>query len=289
MKIHPLAYSAFKRAAKIRRLVKNPSVARVIDIVFARCGFDRVKIGRDVLYLDPLDRGVAWPLLSKGIYEPFETAVIARLLKKGMFFADVGANIGYYTLLASRIAGADGLVAAFEPEPANFALLEKNIRSNGLTNVRAFQKAAGDRRGNIPLYLSSDNFGDHRVYDSENGRKNIMVEICRLDDFVPQFTDRAPDLVKIDVQGAEPLVFEGLRGLVEKNPGMMILLEFWPYGMTAAGFSPESFLVKLRSAGFRLHALDPRTGTISSSGDGEIINLCPGEKHVNILCTRDNF
>ncbi len=87
------------------------------------------------LHFDPKDRVMSHYLLEDRAWEPVETEALRQELRRGDVVVDVGANIGYYTILASRLVGEGGKVYAFEPEPDNFAMLQKNLKANGCTNV----------------------------------------------------------------------------------------------------------------------------------------------------------
>ena len=112
-------------------------------------------------------------------------------------FWDIGANIGYFTVLMANLVGSSGKIFSFEPEPLNFKILQKNIEQNHLENVVLEQSAVGDTDGKIKLYLSNTNSGWHKVFptqfvDYEVSDKNIDVNICSLDKaFSNQKIDRS--------------------------------------------------------------------------------------------------
>jgi FkbM family methyltransferase len=134
-------------------------------------------------------------------YESYETELILRQLEVGDVVVDVGANIGYYTILLADKIGKTGKVYAFEPDKINFEILLKNIKENNLKNIEAINVAIGSKRGKLKLHKSKDNFGDHKLYGSD---KDIeKVKIIRLDDYLKNFKI---DLMKVDTQGWEPEV-----------------------------------------------------------------------------------
>ena len=145
------------------------------------------------LYLDPVD---SLRLSSPGTYEPYTAEVISRVLKKGDTVLDIGANIGYFTLIYANQVGNNGKVYAFEPSPQNYSLLNKNITANGYKNVVVEQKAVSDQSSPIQFYLSLRNNGQHSFFNTHGDRKSIKVESVRLDDYFPPNT--AVDFIKID-------------------------------------------------------------------------------------------
>ena len=175
-------------------------------------------------------------LVRQQTYEPKVSALIIDLLRPGDVVIDVGANIGWHTVLAAECVGAGGTVYAFEPDPANFAALDANCEANGLTQVVRRRCAAGDRACEGLLWTSTENFGDHRMYAVPGEtRPCVSAKIAALDDD-PGTRLTGLRLVKIDVQGYEPKVLRGMTGLAERfRPALA--MEFWPHGIAAAGDS----------------------------------------------------
>jgi FkbM family methyltransferase len=222
------------------------------------------------------DRFITPTLRHQGLWEPAETAYLAWRLQPGMTFVDVGANIGYFTLLASGRVGDHGRVVAFEPDPASFALLRHNVRRNGRANVDALPWAVGARSGRTRLHLSRRNRGDHRIYPSEERRRSLAVPQVALDG-LPLL--RAPlDVVKVDVQGAEEGVIRGMEGLIAGSPGLVMTVEFWPYGLHRYGSDPGQLLDYYRSVGFALEALYPGEPFPRPLDQGELLEACPAER-----------
>jgi FkbM family methyltransferase len=143
-------------------------------------------------------------LAGAGVWEAGETANLVELLQPGMTFLDVGAHVGYYSVIAGKIVGPLGLVIAFEPEPRNFELLTANTWQNGLTNVVCFPWAVSDITGFVELYASGPNTGDNRIFASGEALSRTPVRSVALD----SLSILRPPLhvVKVDVQGAEEAV-----------------------------------------------------------------------------------
>lgn len=168
---------------------------------------------------------IAPTLARYRLWEPAETALFLRLLRAGDRVVDVGAHVGYFTVLFSRLCGRDGFVHAFEPEPANYRLLRANLLVNDCRNVEALELAVSDAAGKEGLFLSPCNGGDHRLYPGE-GRARCEVRTITLDDALGE---QRVDFVKIDAQGAEPRILRGMRGLVARERQQLgVLAEFAP-------------------------------------------------------------
>jgi FkbM family methyltransferase len=156
---------------------------------------------------------------SDGIYEPAETDLVSTILRPSMTFVDVGANIGWYTLLAATKVGTEGRVLAFEPEPENCRLLLESIRLNGFRNVVLMQTCLYNKKGRNVLWLDPENLGAHSlIKDSYLERqKSIEVDTNTLDDALTELAINYVDVLKIDVEGAEPQVLEGAERLIKKG------------------------------------------------------------------------
>ncbi len=210
------------------------------------------------MFLNPDDRKITPLMLFYRAWEPKETRWFVQGLREGDLVVDVGANVGYYTLIASRIVGPEGRVYAFEPDPVSFALLERNVRLNGLSNVVLEPKAVSNVPEPIRLYLAPENKGDHRIYQpSGEDRPFVDVDAVVLDEY---FADRRADIdfVKIDTQGAEIVILRGMRKILQQSRGLRMALEIWPGALADFGHEPQELLDILQSAGFRLFGLDGR-------------------------------
>ncbi len=200
------------------------------------------------------DRYISWAIRNLGVWEPLETRLVCHVLERGDTFVDVGANLGWFAVMAAYCVGRDGAVFAIEPEPRNFDLLRHNLELNHLEQVVALRAAAGASEGAALLHRSADNLGDHRLYASPGVGDPIEVEQIRLDRIL-ESVDRPLDLVKIDCQGAEPAVLEGLgQRLYEDQP--MLILEFWPFGLEASGVGTARFFELLGTLEGELFVID---------------------------------
>lgn len=170
--------------------------------------------------------------VALGKYEPYETELILREAKKGDVVIDVGANIGYYTILLADKVGPSGKVYAFEPDSKNFEILEKNIEINKLSNVILIKAALSSQKGVKKLYRSTENYGDHRMFGKEKKRGSEEIKTMKLDDFLEN-KEKKVDFLKIDTQGWEPAVIDGAKEIIKKNKPT-IFFEYSPKSYKAA-------------------------------------------------------
>jgi FkbM family methyltransferase len=188
---------------------------------------------------------------ASGLYESDVTALVEGSLKNGMTVVDLGAFCGYYTLLASRLVGPSGHVYAFEPDPANYAYLVRNIQANACGNVVAINKAASNRNGKAILVLEKD--ADHHWLSSSpcvGSGAFIEVPTLSLDAFFVGEGWPSVDLVKIDIEGSEEAALEGMRELSSRNPNMRLIMELnWP-AMHRAGVGRGEMVAALTELGF---------------------------------------
>ena len=200
-----------------------------------------------------------------------------------MTFLDVGANLGYYTALAARAVGPNGRVLAVEPDPDSFGYLEQTIAANAVGNVQAFPVAASDAPATLPLYISTDNRGDNRLYASGEDRPQVEVAARPLDALLRENKIDTVDLIKIDVQGYEPKVISGLRETITSSPNLTLLTEFWPQGIDEAGEDANEFLQTLRELGLTLHELQPDGSLAELTDDTDLIARHQGRRYTNLI------
>jgi len=243
-----------------------------------------VKVYGHRILADKYDRYLSLWLRRFGLAEAEECKLISQLCRPGMSVVDVGANLGFYSLLLARHVGPAGRVWAFEPDPANFAMLQRNVKANGYTNIETVNKAVGVATGKDRLYVSDIHTGDHRTYPSAESRQSVPVEVVALDDFFPP--DQRIDLVKMDIQGSEGKALEGMKRILSSHPDLTILMEFWPMGLRQAGSVPEKVLEGLLGRGWKIDVFDERTGMIQAlESPSRLAESLAGNHYTNILVT----
>jgi FkbM family methyltransferase len=225
-------------------------------------------------------------LATREIYEPFETALFKKELKAGQTVLDIGANIGYYTLIAAKLVGPGGKVYAFEPDPDNFALLKRNVAANGYANVVLVNRAVSDKNQTARLFINKTNKGDHRLYDSKDGRPSIPVQTIRLDDFFEKL-DKKIHFIKMDIQGSEARALNGMKGLIRKNRALSLVTEFSPGSLKLNGQNPRKYLETLRNLGFKLREIAEKDGILRPANPQRLLALSDDSNvYTNLLGTK---
>lgn len=163
-----------------------------------------------------------------GVYEEDVTRFVARISRPGWTVLDVGANAGYYSLLATDLGGAGSRAFAFEPNPRMVDLLRRSAALNPNASVEIVQAACGDHDGHVSLSVSPDphNTGLTTVRETLEGPQPAQVALLRLDDFCASRKLR-PDLIKIDVEGAEADVLYGAERLLRSGCPPHVVCELW--------------------------------------------------------------
>jgi FkbM family methyltransferase len=183
--------------------------------------------------------------------ERYEAKMIRRLLDKGEIFWDIGANIGYFSLLAAATLQQSGQVIAFEPGRVAYARLMDNIALNPFGNITAFNLAVTDREGEAALYLAAETAdGCASLYGA--GPEVTAQESCRtvsLDGFAPSHALPGPDFIKIDVEGAELFVLRGAREMLAVSRPLL-LVEMKAETLAASGTDKHEIQELLAGYGY---------------------------------------
>jgi FkbM family methyltransferase len=207
-------------------------------------------LDRFKMYVDTRDIGLAPHLLIGGHWEIWISKLFCDLLRPGMTVVDVGANFGYYTMLAAAETHLDNHIHSIEADPYNFEILNKNVEVNGYQQiVKTYNCAALDKRREVTLRQFRNHFGSNSIFsDPADPRiaNSVQVQGIPLDDLIPS----PVDLIKIDAEGCEPLIFEGMQELIRRSPNIQILMEFAP-NMIRGTVDPLEFLNRIRLAGLK--------------------------------------
>ncbi|HVX02494.1 MAG TPA: FkbM family methyltransferase [Nitrososphaera sp.] len=232
---------------------------------------DKYRIQGSWMYVDDRD---SMQLTKYGIYGPEQTSFIKSLVKSDYVCLDIGANIGYFTLIMAKQAK---LVHAFEPEPRNFDILQKNIVLNNIQNVTLYNSAVSSEASDrATLHLCSMNRGMHRLYQSHWCKEGtVQVQTLRIDDHIQQ-----ADFIKMDIEGAELGALRGMKKMLES--GTTLLMEFHPPSIVEYGADPGDVYDFMKSLDYSVE-IPGRNEDVSLQELERIANEKAG---TNILCRR---
>jgi FkbM family methyltransferase len=216
-----------------------------------------------------------------GHWEPQEESLLRQLVQSGCRFLDVGANIGWFSILAAQIA-PNVEIDAVEPMPRSLQALRMNLWTH-VPGALIHPVALGDRRSVVAMEEAPHNPGDARVMPAAE-TATVLVASISGDEL---FEGRAFDVIKVDVQGFELDVLTGLQATIDRSPGLKCVVEFQPSALTDRGQSPQSTLEAYRSMGFAVHA--SVSDRLQPMSDDEILATCASAGaigFVNLLLTR---
>tara|TARA_B110000495_G_scaffold160861_1_gene145344 strand:+ start:56 stop:1132 length:1077 start_codon:yes stop_codon:yes gene_type:complete len=246
---------AIKKQKKISNLtISNPIISKTT-------------LDEHTIFLNPNDKVCIETYADVDSYDPGSTAILKKLLKKDMNVINIGANIGYFTLLAAREVGPQGKIFAFEPFPKTVELLQKNVDVNGYSNVDVVPMAVSDKTGTAKLALKPDSthnfisndiseYGTIDVPLTLNQRRNFIskydtidVPLTTIDEYIK---NQKIDFVIMDAEGHEPLILNGMAKTLEKNPHIQIITEYNPYTLEVAGNTGEKFIEIMENLEFNI-------------------------------------
>lgn len=178
-----------------------------------------------------------------GCWEPDEKQFLENHVRKGMLVVNVGANVGYTSLVLSSLVGKKGLVVAIEPDLLNYNLLCQNLKTNNARNVIAANCACSDANGTTRLSISPDNAGDHRTVDIA-GRDSVEVTALTLDTIFAHGSK--PQAIICDAQGYDHIIIRGGKKIIKKSVEFFTV-EFWPDGIGEVGDRAEDVFTDYQS------------------------------------------
>lgn len=230
---------------------------------------------------------VSLDLSRRGIFEKTITNYVKSNVKEGQHVIDIGANIGYYSVLFSGLVGSNGKVFAFEPEKSNFEILKKNLLVNNIKNVIAENMAVSDKNGKAKLYMSKI-AGQHKIYHPKSDIVKIEdTNTITIDTYLTNnnIEPRKISLVKIDVEGVEFAVVEGMKSILA-NDAITIILEFSPKLMIEFGKDPSELIKILTQYGFEIFLVDEKNNKISKTHPDLILSEINNIGTPYLICTK---
>lgn len=237
------------------------------------------------LHVDPTDYAVGHTVARTGAYEPHVCAALRSVLGRDATFVDVGANIGWFSMLGASLVGRGGRVVAIEPNPLNVALAQRSAAENGFGNVEVLAVALAEQPQAVALETDGSN---GRVIPIDGPPEapvpaSFVVPAYPLDDVLERLDVGRVDVMKIDVEGAEPLVIRGAaRTLKDSLP--VLISEFYPLALDSSPWgSARAYLDMLRGLGYELSVIG-HDGADNATDDMIMaLAAAPGEDHVDLL------
>lgn len=214
-----------KEGAMIKKIIIN-FFRSIVDLFLSDDGLIRRKIGSHIMYLDPKDSGISSELkrMINGEVErePAFMKILRNEVQPGMVVMDLGANLGYVSLIMAEIVGSSGKVYAIEPNPHNYKILNKNISTNQYADIIfPFQMGISNKDGMMDFYISDKtNLGG--MMSSKHTKGSIQVKIKTLDTFLKD--KEIPNFIKMDIEGHEVEVLDGMYNVAKKTVNSMKIL-----------------------------------------------------------------
>lgn len=225
------------------------------------------------MYTNPNDLGVSLGSLNGRNASDFEGEIgyFSKIVKPGQTVLDIGANIGFFTLLFARMVGPTGRVYSFEPGPLSINLLRANIILNGYDNIVTTEHAAvSNQSGEVSLFVCQTGESDNRIggaVGAIDDRVEMKVRAIALDDY---FDDRPVDIIKMDIQGAEYMALVGMQNLIRRSPTLKIVMEYTPGAPSFGEHGPRPMLEFIEAFGFKMLDLGETGDAVPVSIDGLI-------------------
>lgn len=231
------------------------------------------------IFVDTRDLTLAPHILLDGYWEMWITKVFMQIVKENMKVLEIGSNIGYYTLLAASLVGSNGKVISFEANPETFETLSWSVEINGfLDRVELVNKVILDTSKKTVFFMRNRHRGNSSIgspseemliYGNDEA-KEIEIDSISIDEY---FDEKIQiDVIKIDAEGSEPYIFQGMQRTLALNHQVKIICEFCPSQIIGAGADPRKFLELLVDLGFTLKTIDFNSNTVEISID-ELIEL----------------
>jgi len=228
-----------------------------------------------LIYVDPQDQQLTPSLIAQGAWEVWIEDIIRCIVRPGDKVIEVGANVGYYTLIIGSLIGPTGHLHTFEANPRVAKLLRRTIGSSGASDwITLHENIVADRAGTMTFSSSTQAGGAGGIFENgrEFGEDTLLNEVkaVRLDDLFP---DQTFDLMRIDAEGSELLILNGALALLDRSKSIKLCVEWSVYMMTRRG-DVAALIDRLGSMGFKFWRIDNPHGLEPSPvPTEEVINL----------------
>lgn len=246
---------------------------------------DKIILDDHIFYLNSDDSIMIETYALSDNYDAGTTLLLKKLLKKEMNVINIGANMGYYTLLSAREVGSSGKVWSFEPSSSTAELLQKNILVNNYHNVEVITMAVSNKTGSAVLSIGGSSL--HNIISAKEipQMRKIEILITTIDDFMSDKSFQI-DFIIMDAEGHEKYILDGLSNTLQKNPNMEIIAEYNPYTLELAGTHPEQFLNTIHELGYFIYLIDELNLSVKKINKDDLINQIRYPNVANIYLTK---
>ncbi len=240
------------------------------------------------MLLDSRDSNVSLDIASHGVWELPVTSLFLKIVRPGMTVVDIGAHAGYYTLLACTLTGPNGRVIAFEPDLRSSEILSINVRMNGFASrCSCVRLALSNQPGTQTLYRAAEAPAWNTLWNQDGRLPGLVetteVETIGLDDYLEANGCGAKvDVVKMDAEGSEGLIIEGMTKTLLANKDIVVICEFVPDHIKLSGVDPKRMLTEIADMGFQLSYID-NDGRIKAAPVEGLLALARGRTEVTTL------
>jgi FkbM family methyltransferase len=293
-------YRWIRRTARAS-IIRHPSLDRFLGKALARIdgtlhrwgllrSFDRrgeVRCHGLRFFFRQEDAPLARILHLNGDYEPATRKAVLETLRPGSVFVDLGAHIGYFTMIAARAVSPSGRVFSFEPMAGTRAVLQKNVESNGFAGVVTLVPfGSSDRRETLSFVVGEYSESSGVSVSGESDRL-VDVDCISVDEYFAGLGWPRVDLVKMDVEGQELRTLKGMEEMARRNPEMRIIFEFNVGQLRRCGVAPEALFSQVRRMGYSSYfMLFRESEPLSLPQDWHRLEQGAARANVNILAIR---
>lgn len=217
------------------------------------------------MVLDESDKDLSRQVKFTGSYsdEKLETEVMRTSLSPNQRVLDIGANLGFYSMLAASLVGRSGRVFSFEPFPHNTELIRASAKENLFDNLTVINAAVSDRDGIAKLYLSPFYSSEHSMFDyhystgPKSTENSVDVKTTTIDSYLKNHVGSLKvNFIKMDIEGSEGKAIRGMEETISENKRISLMTEFWPNAISNSGVDPKSYLERLVGFDFKLFHID---------------------------------
>lgn len=242
------------------------------------------------IFLDTRDLSMTGHLILDGFWESWITKLFISIVKPGMTVLDLGANCGYYSLLAAYLVGTQGIVHSFEPNPFHHENFLKSKSINGYSQLHLHKVALGNNQGEITLYSpekhtasASFNKGQIRTF-IDDSITNVTVPMVNLLEYLPGLK---ADVIKMDIEGAEPLIMDSIFEIIQNSPNIKIIMEYNQSSWKIQGFDCENILNKFLNCGLHLNIIQ-HDSTLLPITSKELVKRANEVTHFDLYISKSN-